>query len=131
MSGGGHYLGSGCLNCEVNWEGGGTLTLGGQPPGMTGRRGEAETGREGLRRPGHHADTVNVSGRELPPPRRTPEVFVVALETSQGKISAACFQAQMCNAGMVANGLFLNEFSKSKYSPFDKDPRTKKKNYLG
>lgn len=55
------------------------LTFGGQPPGVSGRRGEPEPGGERLGRAGHHAYAVNVSGRELPPPGRPSEVFVVAL----------------------------------------------------
>lgn len=64
------------------------LTFGGQPSGVSGRRGETESGGERLRRAGHHTYTVNVSGGELPPPGRTSEVFVVALaDTKTGGVS--------------------------------------------
>lgn len=64
------------------------LTFGGQPSGVSGRRGETESGGERLRRAGHHTYTVNVSGWELPPPGRTSEVFVVALaDTKTGGVS--------------------------------------------
>lgn len=66
------------------------LTFGGQPSGVSGRRGEAESGRERLCRAGHHTYTVNVSGWELPPPGRTSEVFVVALAgTKTGSVSGS------------------------------------------
>lgn len=55
------------------------LTFGGQPAGMSRRGGEAESGGERLCRAGHHADPVDVPGRELPPPGRPAEVLVVAL----------------------------------------------------
>lgn len=64
------------------------LTFGGQPSGVSGRRGETESGGERLRRAGHHTYTVNVSGWELPPPGRTSEVFVVALtDTETGSVN--------------------------------------------
>lgn len=64
------------------------LTFGGQPSGVSGRRGETESGGERLRRAGHHTYTVNVSGWELPPPGRTSEVFVVALaDTKTGGVN--------------------------------------------
>lgn len=44
------------------------LTLRGQSSGVTRRRGQTESSRERLCRPGHHTYTVNVSGWELPPP---------------------------------------------------------------
>lgn len=56
------------------------LTLRGQSSGVTGRRGQTESSGERLCRPGHHTYTVNVSGWELPPPRWTSEVFVIALK---------------------------------------------------
>lgn len=54
-------------------------TLGGQSSGVTRRRGQAEASRERLCRSGHHTYTVNISGWELPPPRRTSEVLVITL----------------------------------------------------
>lgn len=68
-----------CGESKTEARSGGQLTLGGQPSGVAGRGGETEAGRERLGRAGHHADPMDVPRWKLPPPRRTPEVLVVAL----------------------------------------------------
>ena len=55
------------------------LTLGGQAARVPRPGGETESGRQCLRRAGHHADPVDVPRRELASPRRAAEVLVVAL----------------------------------------------------
>ena len=60
----------------MEWAG---LTLRGQAARVPRAGGETESRRERFRRAGHHADPVDVPRRELAPPRRAPEVLVIAL----------------------------------------------------